>query len=326
MNRRRWALTVWLAGALTVLKLHTDRVVRDVNTRGPAGHVEPLPTGDVHVLTAGAGRGRRVVLIHGSDGVVNDWPLCGLMERLARRFSLLAYDRPGHGYTPVPNGEDVTFDLNVRMLRGLLTRHGLTGRADAPVLLGHSYGASVALSYARVYPADVAGLVLISPTAFPKGRLENPLAHLMLVPGLRQLLTRVLLLPVGRVVARVEGTRAFHPARLPRAWERMMLALSRRPSQVTALARENGNIKPELRELGRHYPDVTVPAVVLGGRHDLLTPYRDHAEPLARALGNARLVTVEDGGHQLHWTHQHLVEDALDEVLRRVGEGAGSRS
>lgn len=315
MTRPRWSPTLGIAALATLLGVHTDRVVRRVNRTPPAGTIVDLDLGGVHVLSGGVtGPGRPVVLIHGSDGVVNDWPLSGFLDRVAARHEVLAHDRPGHGHTPVPRGEDVTFDLNVRVLRDLLCGRDYTGKR-APVLVGHSYGAAVALSYARAYPDEVAGLVLISPTAFPKTSLEQPLAHLMHVPGLRQLLMRVLLLPVGQILVRVEGGRAFYPAPMPDSWKRMMLKMSRRPSQASALARENSNIGHELRELSRHYGEITVPTVVIGGRHDLLTPHDEHAAPLAGALGRARLVTVEGGGHQLHWTHPDVVLRAVAELV-----------
>lgn len=308
--RAAGVLALFIAGV--ALKLHTDRVVRVVEARGPIGEVLPLPSGEVHLLDEG--KGRAVVLVHGSDGVMNDWPTSGLFARVAARARTLAYDRPGHGFTPVPPGERVNLDLNVRMLRDLLRARGVR----RPVLLGHSYGASVALAYAWAYPNAVAGLLLLAPTAYPRASLTRPLAHLILVPGLRELITRVLILPVGRVLVELEGGRAFFPFAMPPAWRDMMLALSRRPRQALALAQENRTVGAEVGALARAYRALKVPCTIVSGRFDQLTPHAAHAVPLACALPHARLVTVE-GGHEVHWSHGEVV---LRELLRLLQETA----
>src|SRR3954467_12230034 len=44
---------------------------------------------------------------------------------------------------------------------------------DRPVLVGHSYGAAVAIAYAMKHPQEIAGVVAISPMALPEPRLEH---------------------------------------------------------------------------------------------------------------------------------------------------------
>jgi pimeloyl-ACP methyl ester carboxylesterase len=45
-----------------------------------------------------AGSGRPVVLIHGNPGSYQDYTL-GVVERLSASYHVLAFDRPGHGYS-----------------------------------------------------------------------------------------------------------------------------------------------------------------------------------------------------------------------------------
>ena len=96
-----------------------------------------------------------------------------------------------------------------------------------------------------------------------------------------------------------------------------MLAFSRRRSQVHALAWENRTLSRELAGLAPHYPELRVPVTVLAGRHDRLSPYAAHAAPFAAQAPGARLLTVEDGGHQLHWTHPDVVASAVRAALPR---------
>lgn len=294
------------------------RIRRNVGRYPPHGFTLDLPDGPTHVIEGGEPDAPPTVLIHGSDGVALDWPVSPLWGQLGAHARLIALDRPGHGHTPARVGSPVTVEVNVRRLAQLLDALGVQ---EPVTLLGHSYGAAVALAFAAAFPARVRALVLVSPTAFPVRGLTRPLAYVPLVPVLETLLTRVLLLPIGRIVARIEGTRAFHPHPIPADWHAMMLAFSRRRAQVHALAWENRTFAQELARLVPHYPELDVPAVVVAGAHDRLAPTEGHAVPLARALPRARLHLLPDAGHQLHWTHPEELTRAVVEVAGLEREG-----
>jgi pimeloyl-ACP methyl ester carboxylesterase len=73
---------------------------------------------------------------------------------VARSTTVCVYDQAGHGHSdPAPARVDAARDLHV-----LLARAHVAG----PYLLaGHSLGGMFALDYARRYPAQVAGVVLV---------------------------------------------------------------------------------------------------------------------------------------------------------------------
>ena len=277
----------------------------------PQGRTLNLPSGPTHLIEGGNPAGPPALLIHGSDGVAQDWPLSPLWERLAPVARLLAPDRPGHGYTPARRGTAVTVAVNVRRCVEVLDALGL----ERVTVVGHSYGGTVALALAQAHPERVASVVLIAPLTLPAPGVTRWLAYVPRIPVLEAVLTRVLLLPVGRVVAHVEGRNAFYPAPIPREWKQMMLAFSRRREQVHALAWENRTIGRELAALAPHYPELRVPVTLLAGPHDRLAPYAEHAAPLRERLPGLRLWTVEGGGHQLHWTHPDEVAAATLQAL-----------
>jgi pimeloyl-ACP methyl ester carboxylesterase len=101
------------------------------------------------------GAGPDVVLIHGVAGNMAVWYLCGLVRALSQHFRVSAYDLRGHGYSEsTPTGytsRDMAGDL-LGLLREL--------RLKRVYLLGHSFGAAVALQAALAEPDTVAGIVL----------------------------------------------------------------------------------------------------------------------------------------------------------------------
>ncbi|MDO4262909.1 MAG: alpha/beta hydrolase [Deinococcus sp.] len=301
------AATLLAAGALSV----TGWQRRTQRRYPPQGRILPLPSGPAHVVEGGLASGPALVLIHGSDGVAHDWPSSPLWPLLALHHRLIAPDRLGHGYTPA--GEEITVSAGVQQLSELLDALGV----QRATLLGHSYGAPVALALAARQPQRVGGLVLVSPVAFPAPGLTRALARLLAWAPVRWLVTRILLIPLGLAVVELEGGRAFAPAPMPHPWRRMMRAFSLRRSQLLALAEENRTIARELSALAPRYAALRLPVVVLAGDQDALSPAQHHAVPLAAQLPGAQLQLLS-GGHQLHWTHPQDVAAAVRQV---TGQG-----
>jgi pimeloyl-ACP methyl ester carboxylesterase len=88
-----------------------------------------------------------------------------IAPRIAAETRVCVYDRPGRGWSePVDYAQDATDIAN--------DLHTLLQRGNVPgpyVLAGHSFGGLYVLTYAALYPDDVAGMVTIDTTA-PKDK------------------------------------------------------------------------------------------------------------------------------------------------------------
>lgn len=300
------------AGAALTLGALVWRAVA-LHCNPPLGRMLALDGGPVHVIEGGNPHGPAVLLIHGSDGVAQDWPTSPLWQQLAPHFRLIAPDRLGHGYTPAR--ADISVAANAQALAEVLDALEVKG----VTVLGHSYGAPVGVVLTQLLkPGRVNGLVLVSPVSYDAPGLTHPLAQLLDVQLLGQrpvewLVTRVLLVPIGLATVELEGRRAFHPSPMPPAWRRTMQAFSLRRSQVLALAKENRTIADELLPLQKGYSRLALPVIILTGHQDAMTPREHHAARSAQALTQAQLWSLE-GGHQLHWTHPQEVAAAVQQV------------
>jgi pimeloyl-ACP methyl ester carboxylesterase len=115
-----------------------------------------------------AGEGPDVVLIHGVTGDLSIWFLCEAMGVLGRSFRVTAYDLRGHGYSDVPRDGYTSAD-QARDLLAIMNALDI----DRAILLGHSFGAVIAMHAAVLFPERVDALVLSDP-CFPALRhLEN---------------------------------------------------------------------------------------------------------------------------------------------------------
>jgi pimeloyl-ACP methyl ester carboxylesterase len=104
-----------------------------------------------------AGQGPDVVMIHGLTGNLSIWYLYA-MPALAAEFRVTAYDLRGHGYSELTPGGYTSAHFAAD-LDGLLQTLGI----ERAHLVGYSYGATVAMHCALLYPSRVASLVLAEP-------------------------------------------------------------------------------------------------------------------------------------------------------------------
>lgn len=109
-----------------------------------------------HVQQAGVGPD--VVLIHGVTGDLSIWFLCKAMATLAESHRVTAYDLRGHGYTEAPPDHYTSAD-HAADLFALMDVLGI----DRARLVGHSFGAVIALHAAALEPDRVLAAVLSDP-------------------------------------------------------------------------------------------------------------------------------------------------------------------
>ncbi len=107
-----------------------------------------------------SGHGPTVVCLHSNASHSGQWR--PLTERLADRFHVVAVDGYGAGKSPEWTGPGgPTLADEVELLQTVLAR------ASTPAfLVGHSYGAAVALKAALMHPGRFAALAVYEPTLF----------------------------------------------------------------------------------------------------------------------------------------------------------------
>jgi pimeloyl-ACP methyl ester carboxylesterase len=106
----------------------------------------------VHVAPSTAAPG--LLLHHGLASSQRIWDL--MLPRLTRRFRVVTYDARGHGLSAKPSS-GYGFDPIVADARAVIRAVGLR----RPIVVGHSWGATVALELAARQPRAVSGAVLV---------------------------------------------------------------------------------------------------------------------------------------------------------------------
>lgn len=132
-----------------------------------------------------AGRGAPgIVLVNGAGGPVEGW--YKIFGELAEECCIFAYNRAGIGASSKPTAPQ-TADYMVETLRATLASVGVP---QPYLLVGHSFGGLLVNLFARLYPDDVAGVVMIEATTAEDLRIL-PQHESALQRRLRKLLARL---------------------------------------------------------------------------------------------------------------------------------------
>ena len=110
---------------------------------------------NLHYITVGTGPD--LVMLHGFLGNLAVWHLY-MAPILRREYRVTTYDLRGHGYSDVTPNHYTAADM-VEDLRCLLDGLGI----ERPILVGHSFGADIAMYFSLLYPERVPKLLALEP-------------------------------------------------------------------------------------------------------------------------------------------------------------------
>ena len=260
-----------------------------------------------------AGSGPDLVLIHGALMTLEDMWL-GPMTALSRHFRVIAVDRPGHGASDRVRFSDGSAWDQAAILHDALQGLGL----HKPVVLGHSFGGAVALSYGMSFPDEVAGIVAVAPICFPELRLEQilfgpravPIAGDALAYTLGQVTDAALLPLLWRAMFLPQAMPERFAAEFPFQW-------ARRPAPMIANAEDAAAMWTGLSRSALSYPTCKAPVHVLGGDSDLVVNNFFHGQNAAALIPGGRFDLVGGAGHMLHHFHIDAVVEAARGMARR---------
>lgn len=261
----------------------------------------------LHFLIKGSGQS--VVLIHGNPGSCYDWT--ELYASLDSRCCAFAFDRPGHGQSdrPSENGK-VTVEVQARLLNSGLAQMGV----ERPILVGHSWGAALALIYALSYPEDVSGLVLLAPAVYQSDDGVSFLSKMPAWPVIGDVFNALFTPLLSSWLVRTDLAKAFSPDQVPGGYLRHALAEWTRPKKVKWYSIDDALFNGSLAKFSPHYAELRLPISIVTGDSDLIVRAEENALRLAEALPHAKLQMLEKAGHQIPFVRPEAVVEAIEMV------------
>lgn len=259
------------------------------------------------VREAGAGPGVGVVCLHSNASTSGQWR--ALMDDLAPSFHLLAPDAYDAGKSPAwPSDRIISLHDEVALIAPVLARAG-----SPCLLVGHSYGAAIALLAALAAPSRISALALYEPTLFSLLDAESPPPNE--ADGIRQAVARS-----------SDALDAAEPDAAARhfidywmgegAWARM--PEPRKPpiaASVANVRRWAHALMTEPTPLAA-FRALNLPVLYMTGKQSTPSAH-GVARLLTGALPQVQVVEFENLGHMGPITHPEVVNPVIERFLRR---------
>jgi 2-hydroxymuconate-semialdehyde hydrolase len=250
-------------------------------------------SGRVNVLERGTGDA--VVLIHGSGRSVADWEE-GFADALARGFRVVAFDNYGFGQSDRTHRWTYGIALWARQAIDLLDALQI----DRAIILGHSSGAAVAAAVAADHPERVRGAVFVG-----HGVAVDCAQVLPAIPGLGEVWASQL-----RANGEIFSPRhrsALEASYRIRGTHAALLTFVRRQFTIDGW-----------RFLRGTYEGIHVPILQVHGTEDASIPLAA-ARQLSRRIADARFVTLDGTGHNVHYERPAELAEAVQQFAAALG-------
>ncbi len=259
-----------------------------------------------------AGRGPSVLLIHGTGGATHSWRM--LLPLLAREFSVVAPDLPGHGFTELPpTAEGSSLPGMSALVVSLLA----TLKVRPQWVVGHSAGAALLARLCLDNAIQPRGLISLNGCLLPLGGLQTPL-----IPPVGRLLASSRLLPQAvAAIARMPGTvermlrdTGSNLETLDTAWYRRLAETPRHVAGAVGMMS-----MWDTRPLARDLPHLKPALFLFAGVQDKFIPL-SHAYDVQRLVPSARVIELPGLGHLAHEERPLDVHAQMVAIMRSSAE------
>ena len=304
----KWGTPALLAAAgLAASFLYVRSKTRQAEEENPPkGQFIEVDGIRLHYLEKGSGQ--PLVMLHGNGILANDFDSSGLFDEAAGKYRVIAFDRPGYGYSERPRTTLWTPAAQAKLIHKALQQMGV----EQPFVLGHSWGTLVALSMALDFPDDVRGLVLLSGYYYPSLRLDAPVSSPPAIPIIGDLLRFTVAPLIGRMIWPVLVKRIFSPAPVSERFRELPVWMMLRPSQLRASAAESALMVPSALVLSRRYGELKMPVMIVAGNEDKIANAGHNAGRLHDALPQSTLRLAPGQGHMLHYADADDIVCGID--------------
>jgi pimeloyl-ACP methyl ester carboxylesterase len=310
---RRYPAITAFAGAATLLAA-TAIVNRQVARKAqrdnpPQGRF--VDVDGVHLHYVERGNGRPLVLFHGNGSMIQDFESSGLIDLAAENYRVIVFDRPGFGHSLRPRNVVWTPEAQADLFKKALDRLNV----QRTIVLGHSWGASVAVALAIRHPSFVEALVLASGYYFPTARADVAALSLPAIPGLGDIISYTISPILSRLMWPVMLRKVFGPRSVPAKFAGFPKEMAVRPSQIRAGAAETALMIPAAFASSKTYSELAIPTIILAGENDRLVDINKQSVRLHDEVKQSKLHRIAGAGHMIQ-------QSATPDLMAAINEAA----
>jgi pimeloyl-ACP methyl ester carboxylesterase len=309
------AATAATIGALALSALVNRHLSRKaMRDNPPLGQFLDIDGVRLHYVERGTGA--PLVLLHGNGSMIQDFESSGLIDLAAKNYRVIVFDRPGFGHSNRPRDVIWTPVAQAELINKALEQLGVSHA----LVLGHSWGASVAIALALEHPELVRGLVLASGYYYPTVRGDVVALSAPAVPLAGDVISHTLSPMVSRLMWPLLMAKIFGPQSVPKKFDGFPKELAVRPSQIRASAAESALMIPDAFNVQDQYKTLKMPVSIVAGEGDRLIDIDQQSSRLHADVVQSTFHRVPGSGHMVHQTATGSVMSAINEVASSAVE------
>lgn len=262
------------------------------------------------------GEGRPILLSHGGLGAYDHSSFKPWLAPLADEFQLIFFDHTGNGRSERPASlADFGDNDWAEDMEGLRAHLGF----DRVVVLGHSYGSSIATHYAVNHQDHLEGLILVS--AYPAWDFTDTVMENLLARGSTEQIEAIGAGFTGAI--QTDEQLADMYAKVGSLYfsdpngEAAKTYAAETSYSAVAFNRSIVDLLP-VYDMADRIHEIEVPTLIVSGSNDWITPYEKTAVRLHRDIKGSDLVRFDHSGHMPFAEEPDRFLQVAREWLRRL--------
>ncbi len=246
-----------------------------------------------------------LILLHGFPGQISNWKYqIGFFEN---KYRTIVFDQRGFGKSDKPL--KVSFEDYISDLDAVLEKRNVN--IEDTIIIGHSFGAMVAQSYAST--RNVKGLVLIGSLRKMKPDIID-----YLVWYLPSFIWKKIFFTENPLTRRMYRNLMFSPKTPNEIFEEFIRDnreyLETLPPHVYRYSRYLVNYDTS-KDLGK----IKAPTLIIVGEHDKITPPKENME-IAKLIPNSKILVIKNAGHLILYEKPSELNRAIEEFIEKIGK------
>lgn len=256
-----------------------------------------------------------VVLLHGASSNLVE-SMLGLGGSLSQSYRVLAFDRPGHGWSErKPGLSEAEPARQAALIAGALRQLGVRNA----VIVGHSWSGAI-VPHLALDHADVTGAILVLSgvtSPWPGGYIGW--YRRLIDSRTGWLLMRTLAVPVLLMLRPSMKRKTFRPQAAPRGIvTEGFIPLAFRPRTYEANMQDFAVMYDAVLRQSMRYREIRLPVTVVAGDRDEIVWTDLHSVSFAREVPGAELILMPGIGHMPQYADQETVLAAIVALAERV--------
>jgi pimeloyl-ACP methyl ester carboxylesterase len=259
-----------------------------------------------------------LILIHGATGNLHDFK-SSIYDSLAEKYRVIAFDRPGLGYSERPNYAASQNWCNPREQMELLRSAILALGINKPFILGHSLAGPIVLDYLLEHGEEMSGAIMLSPVSHPWPNGVTWYNYLDMFPIVKQILAYTWLPIFGFFNVNSGLNVLFYPEITPNNYrQKTALDLFFRSKVMLDNFRDQRLLCEYVAIAGRRYRQISSPIQVISGNSDDVVTTWLHSEKLSYELQNVEWENIPNLGHSPHHSQPQKVVDIVNKFIATI--------